>query len=204
MDDELRTLLIDCRIELRNNLRNFERHDLYERLNKVLASDVMRSQFKSEQKKPDEVESLKKMIEQLRSDLEHAEQLRDSAKLNSMKSQGQLNTLHKALSSIATDVSDSKDPQSDSLKRIQWLASNGGANPAAAAAARETELEQPVPSRMVLEMVAAGERKFTRDQQEFVIGEAMVLTGWSHTPIELLDRGEPWLANLILEKSPMN
>ena len=29
--------------------------------------------------------------------------------------------------------------------------------------------------------------------------EAMVLTGWAQTPVELLAQGEPWLASLLLK-----
>jgi hypothetical protein len=60
-------------------------------------------------------------------------------------------------------------------------------------------MEAPMPGRAVLEAVIAGERKFTKQQLEFSIAEAMVLTGWQQTPLELMEQGEPWLAELILK-----
>ena len=51
----------------------------------------------------------------------------------------------------------------------------------------------------LLGAVVAGERKFTKAQLEFSIAEAMVLTGWAETPLELQAHGEPWIAALILK-----
>jgi len=31
------------------------------------------------------------------------------------------------------------------------------------------------------------------------VAEAMIVTGWQFTPVELLGRGEPWLAGLLLD-----
>ncbi|WP_332654509.1 hypothetical protein, partial [Brevundimonas sp.] len=66
-------------------------------------------------------------------------------------------------------------------------------------AAKTAEMDAPMPGRAVLEAVIAGERKFTKAQLEFTIAEAMVLTGWAQTPLELMEQGEPWLAELILK-----
>src|SRR5690606_5383899 len=104
-----------------------------------------------------------------------------------------------ALAAAAPAVESSKDAQADALKRIQWLSSHGGNDPHAAMAAIDAELEAPMPSRMVLELVAAGERSFSKPQLEFAIAEAMVLTGWAQTPVELMAQGEPWLAGLLLK-----
>jgi hypothetical protein len=138
-------------------------------------------------------------LQQLRQDVEDAERARDAANLQRMKVAGQLNTLHKALAAAAPQVAAGGDPQSDALRRIEWLASHGGANPDAALAAKAAEMDAPMPSRAVLEAVVAGERKFSKAQLEFSIAEAMVLTGWQQTPLELLENGEPWLAGLILK-----
>ncbi|KFN50983.1 hypothetical protein N790_14910 [Arenimonas malthae CC-JY-1] len=137
--------------------------------------------------------------ERLRQDVEDAEHARDASKLQRMKVAGQLGTLHKALAAAAPGVAASDDPQNDALRRIEWLASHGGANPAAAEAAKAAEMDAPMPGRAVLEAVIAGSRKFTKAQLEFTIAEAMVLTGWQQTPLELMQQGEPWLAELILK-----
>ncbi len=138
-------------------------------------------------------------LQQLRQDVEEAERARDAANLQRMKVAGQLNTLHKALAAAVPQVAAGTDAQSDALRRIEWLASNGGAGPDAALAAKAAEMEAPMPGRAVLEAVIAGERKFSKAQLEFSIAEAMVLTGWQQTPLELLEHGEPWLAELILK-----
>jgi len=54
------------------------------------------------------------------------------------------------------------------------------------------------PPIFVLELVKAGERSFSKAQREFAVAEAMIVTGWQYTPVELLERGERWLADLLL------
>jgi hypothetical protein len=138
-------------------------------------------------------------LSRLRQDVEDAEHARDAANLQRMKVAGQLNTLQKALAAAAPSVAAGKDAQSDALKRIEWLADHGGDDPGAAEAAKAAEMDAPMPGRAVLEAVIAGQRKFTKAQLEFSIAEAMVLTGWAQTPLELMQQGEPWLAELILK-----
>lgn len=138
-------------------------------------------------------------LERLRQDVEDAEHARDAANLQRMKVAGQLNTLHKSLAAAAPEVSAGKDAQSDALRRIEHLATHGASAPGAAQAAKAAEMDAPMPSRAVLEAVIAGERKFSKAQLEFTIAEAMVLTGWAQTPLELMAEGEPWLAALILK-----
>lgn len=145
------------------------------------------------------VAALQAGVERLRQDAEDAEHARDAANLQRMKVAGQLNTLHKALAAAAPAVAASGDPQQDALGRIEWLATHGAATPGAAQAAKSAEMDAPMPGRAVLEAVIAGTRKFTKAQLEFTIAEAMVLTGWQMTPLELTEKGEPWLAQLVLD-----
>lgn len=145
-----------------------------------------------------QLKSLRAELERLRQDVEDAEHARDAANLQRMKVAGQLNTLQKSLAAAAPDVSSGKDAQSDALRRIEHLAHHGGGGSGSAEAVKAAEMDAPMPSRAVLEAVAAGERKFTKAQLEFSIAEAMVLTGWAETPLELQAHGEPWLASLIL------
>lgn len=138
-------------------------------------------------------------LERLRQDVEDAEHARDAANLQRMKVAGQLNTLHKSLAAAAPEVAPGKDAQSDALRRVEHLATHGASAPGAVEAAKAAEMDAPMPGRAVLEAVIAGERKFTKAQLEFTIAEAMVLTGWAKTPLELMQEGEPWLAELILK-----
>jgi hypothetical protein len=109
--------------------------------------------------------------------------------------------LHKTLTAATPDFEGDKDGevQHVALRRIEWLASRGGSNPSAAIAAKEAEMEAPMPGQAVLEAVIAGQRRFTKPQLEFSLSEAIVLTNWELTPLEIMEKGEPWLADLILK-----
>ena len=147
------------------------------------------------------LENQASQIGRLRQDIEDAEHTRDAANLARMRVFGQLNTLHKTLTAATPDFEgDQKgEVQHVALRRIEWLASRGGSDPSAALAAKQAEMEAPMPGQAVLEAVIAGERRFTKAQQEFSVSEAMVLTNWELTPLEILEKGEPWLAELILK-----
>lgn len=54
-------------------------------------------------------------------------------------------------------------------------------------------------SREELLAVADGQRNLSREEREWCIGEAMVLSGFQQTPAQLLAGGEAALARLILE-----
>ena len=141
------------------------------------------------------------LISRLRQDVEEAEHKHDAANLARMRVFGQLNTLHKTLAAATPNFSGDAtgEPQHVAQRRIQWLVESGGTDPAIANAARQAEMEAPMPGQAVLEAVIAGERKFNKGQLEFSLAEAMVLTNWEMTPIELMEKGEVWLAELILK-----
>jgi len=137
----------------------------------------------------------------LRQDVENAEHDRDAEKLLRMRVQGQLNTLHKTIEAATPtfEGEDDGEPQHVALRRVEWLARRAGTDPTAMAAAREEELNAPMPGQTVLEAVIAGERQFTKAQLEFSLSEAMVLCGWELTPLEIMQKGEAWLAKLLLD-----
>jgi hypothetical protein len=145
-----------------------------------------------------ELQALESSRAQQLQDVEDAEHARDAANLARMKIMGQLNTLHKSLAAALPEIVH-HDPQAAALLRIEWLLKHGTGDPAAAAAAKAAEMEAPMPSREVLEAVVAGKRQFNKAQLEFTVGEVMVLTGWEMTPIELIEKGEPWLAQKVLD-----
>lgn len=60
------------------------------------------------------------------------------------------------------------------------------------------------PSRAVLQDVAAGSRALTREEREWCLTEAMVLSGFRQTPVQLIENGEPALAKMILAGSPLD
>ena len=135
-----------------------------------------------------------------RQEIEDAEHTRDAASLARMRVLGQLNTVHKALAAASADFAGGGDgdAQHEALRRIEWLALRGVSDPGAALAAKEAEMEAPMPSKAVLEAVIAGQRRFSKPQLEFSLSEAIVLTNWDMTPVEIMAKGEPWLAELIL------
>ena len=137
----------------------------------------------------------------LRQDVEQAERDRDAERLQRMRVQGQLKTLQNTIEAATPsfDGDDDGEPQHVTLRRVEWLARHAGTDPTAMAAAREEELNAPMPGQTVLEAVLSGDRQFTKAQLEFSLSEAMVLCGWELTPLEIMQKGEAWLAKLLLD-----
>ncbi len=247
MDLPLRPLLIDCRIELRKAMRQFDQSDLCHRLDtalSMLGAGVGAPAPGAE--KPDgpptpadrtgqqvayawqmaarnlkashpslyaelQKEVLRLLdhgipadanaeIERLQQDLEAAEAAAGAAKLARMKATGQLNTICKTLAAAAPHVEETGDAQATALARVEALVKGQGANLGSVAEvmAGAADPEAVPPPSFVLEMVKAGERRFNKPQREFAVAEAMIVTGWQYTPVELLERGESWLAGLLL------
>lgn len=191
MDLPIRPLLIDCRIELRKAMRNFDQSDLCHRIDttlSMLATGPAAPVAGAE-------------IERLKQDLEAAEAAAGAAKLTRMKATGQLNTICKTLAAAAPQVAETGDAQATALARIEALVKGRGEHAAAVAGAASgaADPEAVPPPSFVLERVKAGERKFNKAQREFAVAEAMIVTGWQYTPVELLERGEGWLAGLLLD-----
>jgi len=244
MDLPMRPLLIDCRIELRKSLRNFDKTELCQRLDAALsvlthapqpdrpdgpprptertgqqvayAWQMAARNLKSSH--PSLYAELQKEvlrlldtgsfvdanaeIERMKQDLEAAETTAGTAKLARMKATGQLSTVCKALAAAVPHIVDTGDAQSTALSRIEALMQGHGTSAAAAGVAsvvaRAGDPDAVPPPAFVLELVKAGQRAFSKGQREFAVAEAMIVTGWQYTPVELLERGESWLADLLL------
>ena len=253
MDLPIRPLLIDCRIELRKSMRQFDQSDLCHRLDTALsmlgdgvglsspdAADRPEGPPKPAERTGQQVayawqmaarnlkvshpslyaelqkETLRLLdvgvpadanaeIERLQQDLEAAEASAGAAKLARMKATGQLNTVCKALAAAAPHVAETGDAQGTALARIEALLAGQGVGQGAGVAdlagvvAKAADPEGVPPPGFVLEMVKAGERVFNKAQREFAVAEAMIVTGWQYTPVELLERGESWLAGVLLD-----
>lgn len=63
-------------------------------------------------------------------------------------------------------------------------------------------VQSHAPTRSSLQAVLDGERPLTTHEREWCIGEAMVLTGFQQTPVQLLAQGDGALARLVLEGKP--
>lgn len=111
--------------------------------------------------------------------------------------QQRLDQLYQVLEAAVPQPLAADDPQALALKRVEALAAGGGKK-ALAGKAPAVPVEGPVPTRAILDAVAAGARPFSREQREWCVAECLALTGWQFTPIELIERGDPWLAQQLL------
>jgi len=245
---ELRTLLIDCRIELRKLVREFHKTELCERLDVAVqslanagavemdlkqaptASTVREVKETSNQvalawqtaardlkfSHPTLYDQLSKKVmsklgaKTLVDQVDELRQLEDT--VGEMKKREQMldkqrhlveverDALLGALATAVPELSDGGDRIGVALSRIEWLKNNsgkasaGGKQSARAAAAEE---ENRIPSPEVLAMVASGGRRFTNAQREWCVGEAMVLSGFALTPMELIEQGDAKIAEII-------
>ena len=267
---DLRALLIDCRIELRKTVRDFEKSELCDRINaaitdlanapKVAAAPVEAPKpvapaepaappgktqtanqvglawqtaardlrfshphvyealgqrvmnllgQKSMVDPANEIEQLNKSVLVARKLKEMADQQRGEAYAERDAFAKERDDLLAALSAAVPELDDSGDRLATAFARVEWLANKArtgggaprlatGGNGAAGPVAPAAPVEGPIPTPEALEAIAAGKRKFTKDQQEWALGEAMVLSGFRQTHVELLEQGEPALAQMIL------
>jgi hypothetical protein len=245
---ELRTLLIDCRIELRKLVREFHKTELCERLDVAVQSLANAGAVEMDLKQAPTANTVREVKETsnqvalawqtaardlkfshptlydqmskkvmsklgaktLVDQVDELRQLEDE--VGELKKQQQVaekarqaieverDALLGALATAVPELSDGGDRIGVALSRIEWLKNNsgksssGGKSSARAAAAEE---ENRIPSPEVLAMVASGGRRFTNAQREWCVGEAMVLSGFALTPMELIEQGDAKIAEII-------
>lgn len=106
-----------------------------------------------------------------------------------------------SLASAVPTLKESGDRLAVALARVAWLKSEASKAASAAetpAAKRAAEPQDTVPSAELLAAAAAGAATLSKEQREWCVGEAMVLTGFQFTPVELLEKGDSHLARLIV------
>jgi len=244
---ELRTLLIDCRIELRKHIKDFHKTEMCDQLdaaiaklatatanpeavstepgigaNKSLTTNQVglawqRAARDLKFSHPDLYEKMgkdvmrlldaKTMVDpatellQLGSEVESLKAAQTALKKQQDAIQAERDALLGALASAVPQLDDTADRFATALARIQWLqAAVAAPRPAASggkAASNEPPQEGPVPSDQALVGIIAGARKFTKDQLDWALGEAMVLCGFQFTPHELIQQGEAHIAKII-------
>lgn len=125
-------------------------------------------------------------------------------------SQRALDALYKALAIAAPGVAGSTDAQTLALQRLEALV-NERQQPAAVAPSRSgqapaparlQEADGPVPGMALLRAVVEGSREFSKEQREWMVSECMTLTRWEFTPVELLEKGDAWMAQRVLDAQP--
>ena len=249
---DLRSLLIDCRIELRKQARDFQKSELCERLDLAiqaqstanataalaeaagdagpappagktqtvsqvalawqtaardlkfsdpaiytrLGEKVMRLlEAKTLVDPATEILQLEAKLAELQAQLKASEQAQKALAVEH-------DTLVGAIAKAVPKLKDGGDRLAVALARLAWLrgeADKAGTGTPAAAARRAPEPQDTVPTPELLGAVAAGVATLTKEQREWCIGEAMVLTGFQYTPVELLEKGDAHVARLIVD-----
>ncbi|HRQ63756.1 MAG TPA: hypothetical protein PKZ76_02630 [Xanthomonadaceae bacterium] len=244
---DLRTLLIDCRIAVRNASGNAGGEELIDRLDKAI-QEVSRSGAKSDadtKAKPsvaqkvalawqtaarglkishpelyeqlsqrvmgmldtrtldeptDELLRLESEAEKLRRNAAWTKGELDRLQARAEQAQESLAQLQEALAAAVPDLSRGDDPQMFAKLCIQELVRAAKRTGPGIKGESGAGQDTAVPSRTVLEQIAAGARNFNSGQRDWTISEAMCLTGWQFTPVELIEKGDAWLARLLLDK----
>jgi len=162
-----------------------------------------------------EIEQLNKSVLVARKLKEMADQQRGEAYQERDAALKTRDELMGALAQAVPELDDSGDAMATAFARVQLLQQRaaGSASRAAsgfgggggygggnggASAAPAAPVEGPIPSPETLAAIAAGKRGFTKEQREWALGEGMVLSGFRQTHVELLEQGEPALAQMIL------
>ena len=254
--NDLRNLLIDCRIELRKLVRDFHKTELCERLDAAVqklgiaptaaviaeATKMARTTGQTQKTPPPNQVALawqtvardlkfsdpalydtlsKKVMLRLetKSMVDPATELhelgkavaqmqtRQTAHEKSYKAlESERDTLLGALAMAVPELSEGKDRVAVALARVEWLKSAKAKAPAKSArttserpAMPALEDSGPAPSDTMMLAIAAGTRPFTDAHREWCVGEAMVLSGFQFTPIELLEQGDAAIAQIIVD-----
>ena len=108
-----------------------------------------------------------------------------------------------ALATAVPDLKDGGDRLGVALARVEWLVRELEKAPTANASSGPVKKVVPdphetVPSTELLAAIAAGSGGFTKEQREWSVGEAMVLSGFQFTPVELIAKGDAAIAQMIV------
>lgn len=252
---DLRSLLIDCRIELRKLARDFQKTELCERLDLAIqaqsnakaapapAADAPAVNEAAPGLAPEKGQTVSQValawqtavrdlkfsdpaiyarlgekvmrllaartlvdpateIVQLEKQVAELRQAMDAQLKDQQAMATERDALLGSLAQAVPTLKDSGDRLAVALARVAWLKAEAAKATAALAqpsAQRAPEPQDTVPSPELLAAVSAGAATFTREQREWCVGEAMVLTGFQFTPVELLEKGDANIAKLILQ-----
>ncbi|HEX5692996.1 MAG TPA: hypothetical protein VFY00_00055 [Arenimonas sp.] len=247
---ELRALLIDCRIELRKLVRDFQKTELCERLDLAiqqasnanlppppsetaaeatsappsektqtvsqvalawqtaardlkfsdpaiharLGEKVMRLLAAKTLADPaNEIIQLEGMVKAAESRIAELEKAQKAQEV-------ERDALLGALAQAAPGLKDGGDRLAVGLARVAWLRAEAAKVASGAAPSRRApEPQDTVPGPDLLQAAAAGAATLSKEQREWCVGEAMVVTGFQFTPVELIEKGDAAMAKLILE-----
>ncbi len=106
-------------------------------------------------------------------------------------------TLLGALAAAVPQLKDGGDRIGVALARIDCLKAQATKAAPTVTVATVVEEETRIPSEELMSLIAAGGRQFTQAQREWCVGEAMVLSGFQYTPMELIEQGDASIAKII-------
>ena len=241
---DLRALLIDCRIELRRLVRDFQKTPLCERLDaatqalanapaedappadagapgqrqvretsnqvalawQLIARDLKFTHpplYEAMSKKVMSRLVTKTLVDQV-DELRQAEadvaglrqhQLELEAQQKAIEAER--DTLLGALATAVPQLKDGGDRIGVALARIDCLKAQATKAAPVVTVGTVAEEETRIPSEDLMSLIAAGGREFTQAQREWCVGEAMVLSGFQYTPMELIEQGDANIAKII-------
>jgi hypothetical protein len=102
-----------------------------------------------------------------------------------------------ALAAAVPQLADGGDRLGVALARVDCLLRQATQVASTITVATVAEEESRIPSPEVIAAIAAGARQFTQAQREWCVGEAMVLSGFEYTPMELIEQGDAHIARII-------
>ena len=102
-----------------------------------------------------------------------------------------------ALATAVPQLADGGDRLGVALARVDCLLRQATQVASAVTPATVAEEETRIPSAELIAAIAAGARQFTQAQREWCVGEAMVLSGFEYTPMELIEQGDAHIARII-------
>lgn len=165
----------------------FSHPPLYEAMSrKVMA----RLETKTLVDQADELRQLEASLDSLREQQAEVERQRQAV-------ERERDTLLGALASAVPQLADGGDRIGVALARIDCLKAQATRLAPVVTVGTVSEEESRIPSAEVIALIAAGARQFTKAQREWCVGEAMVLSGFKYTPMELIEQGDASIARII-------
>ena len=109
-----------------------------------------------------------------------------------------------ALATAVPDLKDGGDRLGVALARVDWLVKEiekgASARPGTGPVKKVVpDVQDTIPSNELLAAIANGAGGFTKEQREWSVGEAMVISGFQYTPVELIAKGDAAIAKLIVD-----
>jgi hypothetical protein len=206
---EVRDLLMDIRIELRQHVRDFHKTELCKRIDD--ARDALLHG-------PQAVAAAAAAVSHVEGADRVAQAWKDAAEDLKLTAPAIYELLAKKAAAriaampplkSATPASAELEPSAAHAATTTAPVSAAATSPQAAAPVPEdagpapslmmVAVEAHIPNAEVLGAIAASKRRFTEAQREWCVGEAMVRSGFSIDPEEFIARGDNEMARYILE-----